>query len=241
MTGVLFGYVGLLCLRREATGEARLALVAFATWWLGAAALTVLGTAHTWFAAIGLQSPILHDAILLMRVPSLAAALWGLLSYLAYLLTGRRFALSLGLFETAFALLAIYLFLVVGPFALVDTTWETRYVPENVAPATVAPLFGALLAGPIVVAAVAYAALYVRVKDRTPRFRIGLIALAFIGWFGALIAAFALGWQRTDMWFFANNLPGLLAGLLVLLAYRPPRWLQRRYGIEPFLPQEARA
>jgi hypothetical protein len=88
-----------------------------------------------------------------------------------------------------------------------------------------------LLVVPQILAGLAYFTLYFRVQDATQRYRILLVSWSIVIWFGsALVASFA-GLSNYDWWQIVNRLIGLAATLTILTAYRPPRWIKRRYGI----------
>ena len=50
-----------------------------------------------------------------------------------------------------------------------------------------------------------------------------MISLAFGLWFGVVLLAFLLGWDRAEWFPVAYEAPGLVAGVLIVLAYRRPR------------------
>lgn len=232
-TAALYAYVGALTLRRETSdADARRAVRLFGVWWFSLAAITVIGTLRTLLVVADATQPALHQAISWLTIVPLVAALWGLVSYLLYIYTGDARAFTLSTIFHA-GLLAALVYIVaerpVTSVALGDYGVRLEYSSELGAAVT-AVLSGAILL-PVLGAAIGYATLYFRTKDRSARYRIAMVSGAFIFWFGSVGAASALKLNAIAWWPVASRVIALIATLMVLAAYLPPRWAQNAYGI----------
>lgn len=237
--GVLFATVGALTLRREARGEARGAIRGFAAWWLGAAIVLSLSGVGTLLGLAGVLDPAVHTALLHLRAVPISIGAFGLLYYLLYLYTGTtRWRLPLAAFYAVQFAFTIYYFQSLAPLRVEPTAWEIRIASTGTPDAAVSVAFGVLLAAPVLAAAAAYASLLRYLTDRTHRFRVGVVSLAFFQWFGAILVGFLAGWTTREWFFLVYTVPGLLAAVLVLVAYRPPRLVRDRLRVEP-VPQRA--
>lgn len=228
-TGALLIYAGFRVARRQASGEARLALRMFATWWFAVAAVILISGSPTLLYLAGVTSLSIHVALVYAVAAPLAVALWALLYYLVYIYTGRRWAIwPLGGAYALFFLFELYYFSAFGERRLDVTDWSVRTVGGAFPPTWLSLTFAVLLAVPILVVIVAYGRLYFRVKDRPHRYRVALISSAFLAWFGAVLVGYLLGWDRAEWFPLVYEAPGVIASLLVVAAFRPPRWVQRR-------------
>jgi hypothetical protein len=59
-----------------------------------------------------------------------------------------------------------------------------------------------------------------------------LVSWSVVAWFGSAFLAGAGGLAQQDWWQLASRAIGLVAALLIFLAYHPPAAL-RRYGVVP--------
>lgn len=230
---VLYAFVGTLTLRRETSGpDARRAVRLFAVWWYGLAALTVVGTLRTLVVVAGYTDPALHNVFSWITIAPLVAVLWGLVSYLAYIYTGDPRSFS---FSTAFHLLLLFalVYLVVARpitgVALGTYGVQLTYGFELPVAATAAIIAAIIL--PVLLAAIAYASLYFRTDDRSARYRIAMVSGAFVFWFGSVGLGGVLRLSQHGWWPIASRVIALVATLMVLAAYLPPRWVRESFGI----------
>lgn len=233
-TTTLLAYAGVLVLRRSASDEARLALRMFATWWFSVAAVIFLAGSHTLLAILGVRDIALHTALVYAGAVPLAAALWGLLYYLVFIYTGRRSAIwPLTLAYVGFLAFELYYFASFGDRRLEETIWNVRVVGDAFPPTWIGMTFAALLAAPVLFVVAAYGLLLLRTLDPAHRYRLRLITFAFAQWFGVVLVGYALGWDRAEWFPIVYEAPGVLASLLVVAAYRPPRWVERHLAATP--------
>lgn len=215
--------------RRRAPHEARLAKSLFAAWWFGLAGTTAIGAARSLLGAFGFLDLALHESLVLVALLPLCVALWGLLYYLLFLYTGRK--------DILWPLSALYVLVYLSFVGLIVWLAPTgveagpsgvtlTYAREASGPVVWAIL--ALLLGPIVVAAILYGSLYFRLKERSQRYRVGLVSSGFLVWFAAPAVAFVAGVADDAWWPVASRVIALVVPVVVLMAYKPPAWVRRR-------------
>lgn len=221
VTAGLLAYAGRLVSRRETSRESARALGMFATWWYAVAAVVLLAGAPTLVGLAGVRDVAVFEALSYATALPLAVALWSLLYYLIYLWTGRASALVP--LTVAYALFFAFSLVYFSSFegrTLQETPYSFRLDGGTTPPRWMDVAFGLSVAGPILYVVASYALLYFRVKDPGPRRRIALVSTGFAVWFGAVLLAFLLGFERAEWFPLVYEAPGVLAGLLVVRAYR---------------------
>jgi hypothetical protein len=234
LTAVTFAAVGLRLLRRHVPAEDRLAMRALTVWWWWCMGLFLAIQATLVFAAVqGILSVPAFMAARFVTGPLLAVGCWGLCFHILYLVTGR---------SSVVAPVAAYFALVAAAYdsvvylhpatALVPTAWEVAaaYAP----PVEGDPLWTAVLAGvglPLIAACAAYLGLVRKLEARAQRRRVVLVASGILLWVASGLVAQLAGGPLAR--FFTITVLGLLAALVVFLAYFPPAWLRRRDGPPP--------
>lgn len=228
----VYAYIGLRISQRRVSQESRSASRAFTAWWMGLSANTALGGLQALLAAAGVTGIGPHITLTFVTFLVLSVALWGLLYYLVYLYTGS----SGWMVPLAFFYLAYYLAIVgylwqLGPQGVDVSGWTVSlsYAQEPTGP--LATVLLVLLVGPQLLASLAYFSLIFKVQDRTRRYRVLLVSLAILTWFGSTLIASFTGAGGTDLWQIASRAIGLAAALSILAAYFPPRWVQDRFEI----------
>lgn len=236
-TAAVFAYVGSLMHRRHVPdAEGRLAMRLFATWWYALATLTAIGGALAFLAASGALPFSLHRGVLFALMLPLTVALWGLLYYLVYIFTGK----SAWLTPLTAAYLVLYFVLVYAVYYLHPVSsdvgpWRVdMHYERELSPPVASALLGLLL-GPVLVAAIAYGSLFFTARQRSVRYRVGLVSSAFIFWFGSSALAGMTGVGDLAWWPVASRVISLVSTLMVLAAYRPPRALAEKLGVEPVM------
>lgn len=231
-SAIVYAYVGARLSRRQVEGEAKLAAQLFAAWWVLLGAVTAITAAQGIAALAGVTDLAFYLTAVELEFLVLTIALWALLYYLVYVLTGSRVAmLPLTIFYSAFFVWILYLVALVR-FDRVDLDGAaaTLHPTVQVSPAVTGVLLVALL-GPVLVAAVGYARLFFRVEGRTQRYRIGLVAVTLLAWFGSSAIASATGASKIVWWPIVSGLLGLAAAVSIFFAYQPPSFIRRRFGI----------
>lgn len=233
-TGLVYLYVGYRLAKRRVEGPNKLAASLFATWWLVLGGLQIVALGQRIAASLGVLDVAFHVTITEITFLALCVALWALLYYLVFVLTGaRRAMLPITVFYAGFYIWILYLIVSLQPTGatLSETGSVTLAYASEPAPWVVGVLL-ALLLGPVLVAAVGYFRLFFRVEGTTQRYRIGLIAVTLLGWFGSSAIASAAGVSRNAYWAPVSSLLGLAAAVAIYFAYQPPAPLRRRYGLE---------
>ncbi len=233
MTGALYGYVARNIRNRRLSPEARAANLTFAVWWLALGAVDLAAGALNLATAFGFRDVAIFVTYVNVVLLLICLAFWGLTYYLTYLYTGSRRALwVLGAFYGGLGLALLYLIAWLQPTGFDETQATLTLTYTHQAPPFVGTLIGAALVIPVVLAALAYGSLFFRVRDRAHRFRIGVVAGSFLGWFGWSLLSTLLGlstrYPGSTALLVVNQLIGLGVPVAVIVAYRPPRWIRRR-------------
>lgn len=236
VTALLYAYVAALVRRRRTSPEAHRANTAFALWWASFGLLEFLAGAYTLPASFGYRDVAMVTALLNILVILIALAIGALVYYLVYLYTGSERALpGIVVAYTLLGLLLLYLVAWMDPVGYkseADTQIQYRNQLQG-APAIALSLAVSL---PVIVAALGYGSIFFRTREREQRFRVALVAGSFLVWFGwsAVSGLLQLGQRYPGsfaLWSL-NAAISIAAPLLVILSFRPPRWIRSR--LDPF-------
>lgn len=233
----LYFWVGRLVLGRELSGASKGANMAFACWWMGLGALYLLIPAYSVPPRVfGYENLPLAVTLLNLVFVLLVAAMAGLVYYLVYLYTGSSRALvPIVLFYAALGFVLLYLIAWLQPIGYKpDGTLEFARQQLPGAPSLA---LGLMFSLPVIAAALAYGSLFFRVRAPGPRYRIALVAGAFLVQFGWSFVSTLLQLSRrypgSLTLTLVGNAFGIAAAIAILLAFRPPRALERRLGLSP--------
>lgn len=225
-TAASFLVVGREYLRRPASGEGRLAILAAAVWWWSLAAYLLIQGGLTVHASVADASLAAFLVARVLTIPLLCLSVWGLTYHLVYLFTGKRWTAKL------LALLYVgvaVLFYVAGfspvPRSVTETPWLVEL--EGTGKGRLFVLVYALVGAPPIAASFAYLFLGFRLPDPLQRYRAILVAGSILAYIGSgLVARLASG---DALKLVTLTVFGLGAGLAAIAAYRPPaivrRWL----------------
>ncbi|MFA5862464.1 MAG: hypothetical protein WDA16_12290, partial [Candidatus Thermoplasmatota archaeon] len=156
----------------------------------------------------------------------LCGATWGLAYYVSYLYTGRTSVrLALGIYFIATYALLVSTFALSAAVSVRVGMYDTQIVYSPPIDPRVFVVVLALLSVPQFVAAMAFLALALRANDPPRRYRIVLVGASLIVWLGASLVA---GRDLDTPLLLVRPVIGVLASLLVVLAYAPPAWVVRR-------------
>lgn len=213
---------------------ARRAGDAFGAFWVGLAATAGIGAVRIVLATLGWSTPASSMALGVITHLALAVEMWGLLSYLAYLFTGRNaWSWGIGALYATIAVVGISLVATSTAAPDVPTRWGYLSGASQSAP----PLAGLVLAVayllPPIGGALAYASIIPRVSGAA-RYRVALVAWGLLTWFLTSIVLALPAATASDAAQIAGRVVTLGAILCVMAAYAPPSWVRRRYGIPPF-------
>lgn len=205
---------------RSLDGAARLAAILFQAWWYLIGANKILAAAVGLGAVYGALSASFYVAVTYFNVVVLCASLWCLLSFLGYLLTGRRAVFYwVGALYLVYYVLLTYHITAGVPVAVGEGQWRTYLVSQNPAPAWRTALVGAGLVVPQVIGAIAYATLVVRFRDLVTRARILLVSLSIIGWTVGIYLVTNPGFSSNAALQVMSRVVGVGSASLGLLAY----------------------
>lgn len=249
----LFALVAYVVGHRQVSAEARGARNGFLLWWAGLAFLGLFVLAFDREIGMDLYGYGIGFVLVVLYVifGGYFAMIAGLVYYLLYLYTGKRTMKwwVVGFYVLLFLYLVYYLQSLQPTIGVRPDGKSFLDVGERPSGLDVRGLL--LTAGfvlPPIGAAIAYLALFFKVKDRTGKYRILLVSGAIL-----LVFLFSLGSSLTSLGGpteppatleeqrdrdRAEDLRGIFSGLLsalaatlVFLAFRPPTWIQTRYGI----------
>lgn len=207
-------------------------LAMFAMWWgalsanMGLVAVTYLLGA---FDALTFEIQLVDSYLQRLL---LSISMVGLMHYLLFLLTGRDLLRPLVILYAAYFTLVTGMMFYQQPTEVFVGDWRTdlRFARDS---APWMPALGlALILLPPVGAALAYFRLFFRVRDNTRRWRIALVSWAIVGWWAVAVWAGQRDVLDNGPLQSIHRALSLLAAYVVLIAYAPPAWARRRWGIE---------
>ena len=228
------GYLaaGLFLRRRHVSDDHRLAAGLFVLWWTLAGANKLVAGLVGLGAGFGLVGAAAYVAVLQVSLLVVGVSVACLLGYFTLLFTGRLGSLVVGIgVGAALFTVLTYSLAASDPVAVGLGTWRTYHVSASSAPPLVGILAMALLVLPPVVAGLMLFRLSLRLDDTTQRWRASLVAWSIVAW--------TLGVQLVATPWFAESaflqvgsrVVGLAAAAASVIAYRPPAWAQRRFGV----------
>ena len=169
----------------------------------------------------------LYDLNILVTV----AALWGLVGYLLYLFLGRHLLVPLSILYGSLYVLLLYYITASDPVRVSLTMGSVGLVFGNQIQGPILAVLVLLLIGPEFLGAILYFTLYFRTRDPTVRYRIALVSWSLIGWFGLSLVPIASGLGGgLAAQVLARSL-GIIAALVILAAYYPPRAVRSAFGV----------
>lgn len=233
LTSALYLYVGQALRHRKVSDDARLANNMFVLWWQALGGLGLLGVGIQALYITGRLELWMYQAYTTFVLLVLFLALWGLQFYLVFLYTGsKRSFTPLGVFYAVLFLATLALIEYIGtPERIVDNGWQLRTEPRVEFGLAFNLGFILLIVGPAIAAAFAYARLYRKTSDRTQKYRIAMVTGAIIVWFGSSLVGTAAQVTTSLEWQMFSRTIGVAGALVILMAYKPPRWVRERHGI----------
>lgn len=239
-TAAAFLYVGHRVRSRPLSGPSRGAGLAFALWWtsIGLFAFIHAGVMNL-LGALEVDRIRVYAALVDFSYLLLLAANVGLSSYFLFLFSGARRALWIAVgYFLAVHLLVAYAFASALPVGIEIAPWSTRLVYDPAPEPGMLVLVKLLFGLPQVAGALGYMGVALKASGRPQRYRSLLVGASMLVWFLSLSVANLT--MDPNLEFLARPLLGLAASLVVLLAYDPPLWVQRRLGVGR-LPDEGHA
>lgn len=237
LMAVVYLAVGRVVRRRVVSSPAELAKRSFAAWWFILAGVTAAGVSTPVLSAFDLwtvEGLVVYTQIVIVLI---VGALAALLYYFAYLFTGKRGIWKpIAVFHALYLVALLYYIAAADPIGIEHGTYGAQLEYANDFSGTpLAAAVGILLLLPTLIGAIGYMSLFRRVPDRSARFRMLTIALAFIIWFGSsLIAGQVLDVTGEDWWRLVSTAISLLASAMVYIGFQPPAILRKRFQLEGY-------
>ena len=240
-SAVVYGIVGFQLSRRVVSNAAsKFAWKLFTLWWFSLGVSTLTAFILNLMGAIGRPVFPVFLALTYLNLLIICIALWALLYYLFYLFTGKTgILIPLSVFYLFYYVLLVYYITVSTPNGVEVGRWTTSLKYLFPLTGTLFIFMLLLLVLPQILGSLAYLTLFFRVKERTHKFRILLVSLSIMIWFGIVLAASISGIAEQDWWQVLSRVIGLGAALVILMAYRPPKFIQQRLGVSSIMDERA--
>lgn len=221
-----FAWVAAAHLRRPLPRDHRLAGRAFAWSWMGASAVALLNAVALLADNAQVLSPGWTLAFGWANVVMGLLMLAGVMAYLAYLLTGNRFAVPMvGVVYAAQLAALVHVLLRLEPSAAIATGWTLQF---QFGEGQTAPWIPLVFLAPALLASACYLGMIAKAEDPTTRWRIGLVGGGLTMWSGAAILVRMA--DSPDAFVFAR-LAGAILAICAVMAYAPPTWARERWAI----------
>jgi hypothetical protein len=223
----IYLYVANRLFERVVSPAAWLASVQLSLWWGGLGGTVVLGAVETAFALGGaLPFPLALTFVIVDDLVTVVA-LWGLVGFLTYVYTGRYHLPEWGVVYGAFFVMAIYYTLAQAPYGVAFVSGAPAIL-YSVAPIKwLQGVIVLILIVPELVGAILYLSLLRRTRVQEQRARIWLVGGGILLWFALDIVVPS----SSGGWLLVRNLLEIVPGLMSLIAFYPPVWAQRRFGL----------
>lgn len=245
LSAALYAFIGFSLGKKSfADSSDAFAWRAFRYWWFGMAINTMINATSIIVLAAGVDALPLFIVFSITSTLAASVALWGLLTYLVYVFTGKT-ARWLTYFYIAFALFLFYSIYSFQPTGVTLGAWQTSIQYANTPTGAVALIYAIffllLIAVPPVVGSIGMFMLYFRVKERSAKYRALLVPLGIFALFGLAylipLALYPFGVRTGDLpwWPLTIRLIGLLALVVIYWAYYPPAFVQKRFKVSTVL------
>lgn len=224
-------YLGRRLGQRQVSAAARYPAFQFALFWVMLGGTAALSGIQSLVAAFGAPPLALVVTLLYVDILLLCVLLWSLVGYLLYLFTGRGFAFALaGIYAVLYVLLIYYVTAGAPDQVVVNQGAVSTMFGHAVSGALVGVLILILIV-PEFVGAISYFTLFFRTRDATVRYRVALISLSLLGWFGFGFVGLGSIFGTSLAAVLVVRSLGVVAAGIVLLAYYPPTAIRDRFGI----------
>lgn len=231
----VYTWVGRRFTARDFSRDVRPAATAFATWWYALALTGLFAGALSLAVAFGMRDLVPARTLLQLASITFVVAMWGLLRYLLFVLTGRLgTGLLLALVYAAYFAIIVYDEAQRLPVGVDATGWRPVLSYANPPLGSMVALTSLLLVVPQGLASLAYLTLAFRVPDRRTRYRVALVAPTIMLWSVSVLFISRPELAPGDASQVISRAFVLLTAGALLLAYGPPapveRWLARGHA-----------
>ncbi|MGC2290240.1 MAG: hypothetical protein WA688_10370 [Thermoplasmata archaeon] len=233
---LVYCYVAYRFSRRPVSSNTQMARAQFTIFWYGLGVTAALSALEAALAAAGALSLSIAVTVGLVGVLIDCVFLWAIVDVLIYLYTGRYYFAGVAVLYGLFYVAALYYTILERPYGVVIRAGIPTLLVEPVTVHALVAVVDVGLVFPEFIVAVLYLSLLRRTRDRTQRFRIAVVGLSIIAWFGLTFFYPSSTAAETFERAFLQLVPALLA----LVAYLPPEWMRTRFrilGIDASTPQ----
>lgn len=230
---VIYFFVGRGLRERQLKDEdAQRAWRYFVVWWTGLAFSTLISTLMNFLGFLNVMDLAIFVSLSHLNSFVISLSVAGLVYYLLYLFTGnsKLFNPTIALYALFYAL-TIYFVQSNNPIGVEVTPWNTTLIYEH---GPEGPFFFVLLVFlifPTLFGSLFYLSLFFRIRDRSQRFRILIVSLSIIIWFGSSFLVSAAGPAENNVWPIISRLMGIAAATAIYFAYFPPGWLAEKLNV----------
>ncbi len=225
----VYSFVAYRLYERPVSSDARLASLQFSVFWYALGATAALGAVEAVLAAGGVLTLSVAITISLAEILIDCVFLWAIVDFLVYVYTGKYYLIPVSAFYALFYVAALYYTVLSHPYELVVRAGLPTLLTVPVTSKLLVDVVDIGLVFPEFVAAFLYLSLLRRTEDRGQRFRITVVGLGIVAWFG-LTFFFPAPTATLGL---VRSLLQLIPAVLTLLAYFPPPWIRERLQVHP--------
>jgi hypothetical protein len=228
---VIYLYLGWRFSQRRVSPENRIPVLQFSAFWLSLALVTFIGGVESAVAAYVTPELALVVTLYYIEILALCVALWGLVSYLTFLYTGRNYLAPLSALYGLLYVLLLYFITASHPNAVTVTLGAVGVSYSTPVGGPILGILVLILLVPEFLAAILYFTLFFRTHDWTARYRIALVSWGLLAFFGLDLVNLGTRLGGGLAAVTLGAIVGLIPPIVILLAYYPPRTLRRRFGV----------
>jgi hypothetical protein len=218
---------------------------AFRFWWFGMGTNAALNTLSILTLSMNITALPVFIFFSISATLAASLALWGLLTYLIYVFTGKDRSRLVAAFYIAFALFLFYSIYSFQPTGVAMGEWQVAMQYANTPQGAQAFVYAVglilLLGLPPVVASIGMFLLFLRIKERSSKYRAALVSAGIFMLFGLtyivplILYPFGLRTGDISWWPVATRIVGLAALVIIYFAYFPPESIQKRLKVATVL------
>lgn len=246
LSSALYVFIGLrLGEKKYSDSSDAFAWRAFRYWWFGMGANAGLNALSVLTLAMNVTALPIFILFSVSATLAASAALWGLLTYLTYVFTGKDRSRLVAAFYIAFALFLFYSIYSFQPTGVAMGEWQVSMqyanTPQGASGFTYAVGLILLLGLPPVIASIGMFLLFLRIKERSSKYRAGLVSTGIFMLFGLtyivplILYPFGLRTGDISWWPTAIRLVGIVALVVIYFAYFPPHFIQKQLKVTTVL------
>ncbi|MDD5502704.1 MAG: hypothetical protein PHH26_04475 [Candidatus Thermoplasmatota archaeon] len=237
LSTAMFFLIAGMFLGRKVRPEYKRPTIMFGVWW----AIMGIITANSIIQRALFEENIfvMGISIIYVELVALSIGIFGLLYYTLFLFTGKeKLVIPLAVFYVAVAIWLVWMVYSGEPYVVKESTVIAgkEYAPGAIAyvkpiPQYMSILVLSALVLPQIIVCIALYSLYFKLDKPTQKYRVFMIATGILVWFGSGLVANAIGISSNPAWASISKLISVLAVAMVYLAYKPPYFAKKKYGL----------